>query len=132
MRSLASYIRKLTSSNREVALFMLGTMRDDGQHMAHRLEAAKWLTDRSEGKAVERSVMLKIEAGDPRAVVAASLRDGDLSALIRRLSAGVVEGTIIPDTTAQTPDVCLEPTPNTQEGAGVVPPTVPLVEEPKD
>lgn len=111
---------------------MLGTMRDDGQHMAHRIEAAKWLTDRSEGKAVERSVMLKIEAGDPRAVVAASLSDGDLSALIRRLTANtgqVVEGTIIPDTvlgSEQVSDL------NTQEGAGVVPATVPLVEEPKD
>ncbi len=87
VRSLASYIGKLTKNNREVARFMASVMRDENQHMAHRMEAGKWLVDRSEGKAVERSVMLKIESDPGQLRIASSLPDDALAELIRGLAA---------------------------------------------
>jgi hypothetical protein len=65
---------------------MASVMRDDDQHMAHRIEAAKWLTDRSEGKAVDRSVMVKIDQSPGNVRVGGELTDEALAQLIRGLS----------------------------------------------
>lgn len=85
VKSLAGYIRQKTKSSREVVRFMVDIMRDTDQHTSHRMEAAKWLVDRSEGKAVERSVMLRIEADPGKVRVGGDLTDEALADLINSL-----------------------------------------------
>jgi hypothetical protein len=64
---------------------MIDVMRDGSQHMNHRMEAAKWLVDRTEGKAVERSVMVRIEGNAENLANADSVTPEQLEALIRDL-----------------------------------------------
>jgi hypothetical protein len=86
VKSLANYIRGKTKQNREVARFMVDVMRDPDCAMGHRMEAAKWLVDRSEGRAVERAVMLKLESDATRISVTHQIGGEELAELIRSLS----------------------------------------------
>lgn len=85
VKSLSAYIGAKTQNGKEIARFYLDVMRDASCHMNHRMQAAKELLDRSVGKPVERSVMVKIEADSARLDVSSQITDESLAALIRQL-----------------------------------------------
>ena len=62
--SMAAYIRAKTKSGRVITDFMLHVMQGGiaNARTADRIKAGEWLADRAYGKAVERSVMVKLES----------------------------------------------------------------------
>lgn len=114
VRSLAAYIRGKTRNNKEIVRFYVDVMRDPDCQMNHRMQAAEALLNRSEGKPVERSVMLKIEQESATVSVTGGIGDVELAELIRALGSGnlaqsgngpthssaTVEGSITPENTS--------------------------------
>lgn len=79
---MANYVRRKTKNGKEIARFYLDVMRDPDCPMNHRMQAAKELLDRSEGKAVERSVMVKIESDHATVSLSRTITDEELERVI--------------------------------------------------
>lgn len=87
---MAEQIRRKTHHGREIVDFMLNVMRGENFRrlsVRDRIEAAKFLSDRGWGRAVEQSVQLRLEAGQTPEILD-ELPTGDLVNLIRTLQEG--------------------------------------------
>lgn len=61
--SLVPLIQKTTHDGKELVTFMLAIFRDPRMKLAHRMEAAEWLTDRGFGKATQAVELTDAEGG---------------------------------------------------------------------